>query len=115
MLALNKKSAWRHSPYRCRFDAVPSGIQVCYSSAVLARFRSDFAPRQMGLGTPSGCDAAVHSTIRFPESLTPDHVVVKLDFSNAFNSIRSAYLSRLFYFTVLSFYFHKGALSKATL
>ena len=38
-------------------------------------------------GTPGGCEAAVHSVRTYLEALPPDHVMVKLDFSNAFNSI----------------------------
>jgi len=36
------------------------------------------------LGTPGGCEAAVHTTRHFLEKLASDHVVVKLDCSNAF-------------------------------
>ena len=44
-----------------------------------------FRPVQLGVGTPGGCEAAVHSARRFPETIPNDRVVVKLDFSNAFN------------------------------
>jgi len=85
MLALNKKCGG--------IRPIAVGLTLrrlaskCANSAVLKRLRPDFAPRQLGLGTPGGCEAAVHTTRRFLESLAPDHVVVKLDFSNAFNSI----------------------------
>jgi hypothetical protein len=42
---------------------------------------------QLGVGVKGGCEAAIHATRRFAESLSPDHVIVKLDFSNAFNSL----------------------------
>ena len=35
-----------------------------------------------------GCEAAIHSARRYLEASTPDHVLVKLDFTNAFNSLR---------------------------
>jgi len=34
-----------------------------------------------------GCEAAIHATRRFTESLLSGHAVVKLDFTNAFNSL----------------------------
>ena len=46
-----------------------------------------FYPHQLGIGTPGGCEAAVHSARRYLEALPEDHTLVKLDFSNAFNSI----------------------------
>jgi len=44
--------------------------------------------RQLGLGTPGGCETAVHATRRFLGTLQPGSVVVKLDFANIFNSLR---------------------------
>jgi len=40
------------------------------------------------VGVPGGCDAAVHAVRRFLSSMTDDCIVVKLDFANAFNSLR---------------------------
>ena len=37
--------------------------------------------------TAGGCEAAIHAARRYLESLPPDHVVAKLDFSNAFNTL----------------------------
>ena len=34
-----------------------------------------------------GCEAAVHSARRYLQALSEDHVLVKLDISNAFNSL----------------------------
>jgi len=48
----------------------------------MTHHRPDFLFRQMGLGTPGGCEVAVHTTRRFLEKLASDHVVVKLDFSS---------------------------------
>ena len=42
----------------------------------------------MGVGVPGGVEAAVHATRRLVQNLPADHVIVKLDFSNAFNCIR---------------------------
>ena len=43
---------------------------------------------QLGVRTPGGCEAAVHATRRYIEAMPDSHVVVKVDYSNAFNSLR---------------------------
>jgi hypothetical protein len=45
------------------------------------------SPRQVGVGTPGGVEAAVHATRRFLETMDKDCILVKLDISNAFNSL----------------------------
>ena len=47
-----------------------------------------FYPRQLGVGTSGGCEAAVHASRRYLENMPRDKIMVKLDFSNAFNSLR---------------------------
>jgi len=47
-----------------------------------------FAPLQLGIGIPGGCEAAVHATRRFVRAMYPGQVLVKLDFTNAFNTLR---------------------------
>ena len=44
-----------------------------------------FAPLQLGVGVSGGAEAAVH---RYLSTMPDIHVVVKLDFTNAFNSLR---------------------------
>ena len=46
------------------------------------------APRQLGFGVRGGAEAAVHAARRFLQDMPSDHAVVKLDFANAFNSVR---------------------------
>ena len=46
------------------------------------------APRQLGHGTTRGAEAAVHAARLFLHTLITEHVVVKLDFKNASNSIQ---------------------------
>ena len=60
----------------------------CAAFTASARLCQVLGPRQLGVGIPGGCEAAVHATRRFLDSLPSDHVIAKLDFSNAFNSIR---------------------------
>ena len=69
-------------------------IGDCANFFAAAKLASHFSPLQVGVAVPGGCEAAIHATRRFTESLPSGHAVVKLDFSNAFNSLhREAMLS----------------------
>ena len=46
------------------------------------------APLQLGYGTSMGAEAAVHAARTYLHSMPDDHLLLKVDFSNAFNSIR---------------------------
>ena len=46
------------------------------------------APRQLGYGTKLGSEAAVHTSRFFFQHAESSAIMVKLDFCNAFNSIR---------------------------
>jgi len=74
-LALNKKSAG------IRPTAIGFNLRRLASKCAFGtnQLKSLFHPRQLGVGIPGGCEAAIHSALRFIE------VVVKLDFTNAFN------------------------------
>ena len=45
-------------------------------------------PHQLGFGTALGAEAAVHTARAFLPNLEDGHLIIKLDFRNAFNSIR---------------------------
>lgn len=59
----------------------------CANSFATSKLASYLHPRQLGVGTAGGCEAAVHAARRYLSSMPNSHVVVKLDFSNAFNSL----------------------------
>jgi len=59
----------------------------CANSYATAMLTDYLQPTQLGVSTPGGCEAAVHSTRRYMESMPADHCVVKLDFTNAFNCL----------------------------
>ena len=59
----------------------------CANTFALPRVSTYFAHKQVGVGVPGGCEAAVHTVRRFLSSMQEGSVVVKLDFSNAFNSL----------------------------
>jgi len=85
LLALNKISGGIHS--------VAIGFTLrhltskCANAYGVNHLRSFFQPRQLGVGTPGGCEAAIHSARRYLEALPADHMMVKLDFTNPFNSL----------------------------
>ena len=60
----------------------------CANSSVIGRRSEALQPQQLGAGVSGGAEAAVHTVRRLVENLLPGHVIVKLDFSNAFNSVR---------------------------
>ena len=57
-------------------------------SKVKAEMGVFLAPRQLGYGIKGGAEAAVHAARLFLGELNPVNAVLKLDFSNAFNTIR---------------------------
>ena len=49
---------------------------------------SSLSPLQVGVGVAGGVEAAVDATRHFAQCLGPSEIIVKLDFVNAFNSVR---------------------------
>ena len=47
-----------------------------------------FQPHQMGVGTPSGAEVVVHACRNFINKVDSDNILLKIDFKNAFNSVR---------------------------
>jgi len=60
----------------------------CANSHVINRRSQVLQPQQLGVGVSGGAEAAVHAARRLVSNLPAGHVVVKLDFSNAFNCVR---------------------------
>ena len=58
------------------------------SGKVLEDMAALLAPHQLGYGVKGGAEAAVHSARLFLHNLKPQQVLLKLDFKNAFNSLR---------------------------
>ena len=85
LLALNKKSGGIR-PIVVGFS-LRRLVSKCATSFGTKHLTDFFHPHQLGVGIPGGCEAAIHSARRYLEALPPDHIVVKLDFSNAFNSL----------------------------
>ena len=72
--------------------AVGNTLRRLATKVVLApitpTIRGQLEPTQLGVGTPSGCEAAVRARRHYMESTTTPKVILKIDLKNAFNSIR---------------------------
>ena len=58
------------------------------SSKVQEEMATLLAPKQLGYSVKSGVEAAIHSARLFLNNISPLKALVKLDFENAFNSLR---------------------------
>ena len=63
-------------------------VAKCIGGRVIHSVGGDLAPLQLGCGVPLGCEAAAHASRRFLHHMPSDHLLVKLDFKNAFISLR---------------------------
>ena len=85
LIALNKKDGGiRPIAVSNSFRRMASKLVAKIGAQTLASFFND---TQFGIGVRSGCEVAVHLTRQFTE-LNPSAPLVKIDFANAFNSIR---------------------------
>ena len=55
---------------------------------ITAELSEQLRPTQLGVGTPAGCEAALRATRAYMEGSTTPKVILKIDLSNAFNSLR---------------------------
>ena len=60
----------------------------CISRRMLEKFKDYFWPFQLGAGVKHGSEAAAHVARDFIECAERDQAFVKIDFANAFNSVR---------------------------
>ena len=60
----------------------------CANKFVIKRTSEELQPIQVGVVVSEGAEASVHATRRLLSNLQDNHVFVKLDFSNTFNSVR---------------------------
>ena len=63
-------------------------VAKCANIYAQKKLADYFAPLQLGVAASGGCEAAVHATRRFLDTMANDDVIVKLDFNNAFNTVR---------------------------
>ena len=60
----------------------------CANRHVMSRISTALQPTQVGVRVSGGAEVAIHATRRYVKQLPDNHVIVKLDFNNAFNSVR---------------------------
>ena len=63
-------------------------VAKCASFHVRQFIGDKLAPLQFGFGTQLGCEAAVHAARMYLANCPSNHLLLKLDFSNAFNCLR---------------------------
>ena len=63
-------------------------VAKCAGSLVREEMGELLSPKQLGYGVKRGAEAAVHAARMFVQGLNDDQVFVKLDFTNAFNTLR---------------------------
>ena len=59
-------------------------VAKCAAHLVIHTIGADLAHQQLGCGIPLGCEAAVHTARLYVHNLPFDHLLLKLDFKNAF-------------------------------
>jgi hypothetical protein len=85
LLALKKKSGGvRPIAIGCTRRHLAAKCGNCYATSHL---EDKHLPVQLGVNSPGGCEAVVHATRKFTSNMTFDDVVVKFDFTNAFNCV----------------------------
>ena len=76
----------------------------CANAYALSKLGAFFAPLQVGIGTQGGGEAAVHAARNFVKSMQRDQTFVKLDFANAFNTLRRDVMLRAVHDTIPELY-----------
>ena len=59
----------------------------CANAHVIKRRAAELQPIQVSVCVSGGVEAAIHSMLRLVSDIPDDHVLVNLDFSNAYNAI----------------------------
>jgi hypothetical protein len=83
----------------------------CANGFAVTKLSNMLSPLQLGIGVRGGCEAAVHATRRFLAQIQDGEVVAKLDFSNAFNTLRrddildavATHIPEILHFCLLSY------------
>jgi hypothetical protein len=63
-------------------------VAKCVSKSICAAMCKLLAPLQVGYRTPLGTEATAHAARTYLSCLQPDQLMLKIDFRNAFNTVR---------------------------
>jgi hypothetical protein len=86
LTALNKKNGGIR-PIAVGYTWRRLAAKIC-CSYVSEKAAVILTPRQLGFGTRCGAEAAAHAAGRYVRNLTEDKILFKIDFTNAFNTVR---------------------------
>ena len=86
LIALQQKDGWIR-PIAVGYTLRQLAAK-CVNSFVIKKRSNELQPMQVGAGASGGVEAANYAVCRFAEHLPDDQEIVKLNFSNAFNSVR---------------------------
>ena len=62
-------------------------VAKCAGNRIMQAMAELLRPKHLGYGIPRGAEAAVHATRIYLHNLQPQHLILKLDFRNAFNCL----------------------------
>ena len=82
---IKKDGGIRHIAVGCVFRRLAAKCANTFASGAVADY---LAPRQLGVGVRGGAEAAFHAARKFLQASSGDSVLVKVDFKNAFNTLR---------------------------
>ena len=70
-----------------RADTLPSGGKVCY---IMSQHSVGFGCtlQKLGCTVQPGCDEAAHATHIYLQNMPPGHLLLKVDFKKAFQTLR---------------------------
>lgn len=92
LIAFGKKDGGVHPiPVGCTLHKL---VTKCAGLSVKEEMGDLLAPTQLSYWVRRGAEAAVHAARRLLQKLQQDQVLVKLDFRNAFNSVRRKKMSQ---------------------
>ena len=76
----------------------------CANKYATEKLAAQLTPIQLRVGIPGSTEAAVHALRRYAEDLPNDHIIVRLNFINAFNTLRRDELLKAFWREVPKIY-----------
>ena len=60
----------------------------CANKYTTVKLATHFAPIQLSVSIPGRAEAAIHALRRYAKHLPKDYIIIKPDFTNAFNTLR---------------------------
>src|SRR6218665_1107842 len=88
----------------------------CVNKYAVSKFGPFFTPLQVGIATLGSGQAVVHAARGFVTDMTQEQIFIKLDFANAFNTMRRDVMLQAVYDTISKYAFaHQSYSAKSIL